>query len=435
MKNIKTGVFSRSMSLAKLGLQAGAKAAEHAVGDLFSNDTVKAIRKKAHLLEQMAILSKELGQLKGSLMKAGQMLSVYGEHFLPPEANQILKTLQSDSPPLEWAEIEKVIVKQIGKEKMALLDIDEEPLAAASLGQVHRARIRSSQEEIVLKVQYPGVDKAIDGDIKTIRRVLSMMDWFPRIPATDKLFDEIRSMLRRELDYTKELEMLDYFRAEIKNSFFVLPKPFPEFCTKRLIAMSYEPGEKVDSVAVLDLPLAKRNQIAAEILKLYFEELFTFRKVQTDPHFGNYRIRPGKDLKIVLYDYGAVREVSADFMQKYRLMLTALFDKDRAAFEIAAGKLGILEKEDPQELKDMFFELCFCIVEPFHEEKPYEWKNNDLPERVTKITWDLFKRFPLRSPPQELVFLDRKMAGIFTFLSVLDVKINARAILAPYLGR
>lgn len=436
IKNLRTSSVSRSFSLASLGLRAGAKAAGHAVGNLFSGEASKNLRKKVHLLDQAVLLTKELGQLKGSLMKAGQMLSVYGEHFLPAEVNQVLKTLQSDSDPVEWEEMRKVLLRQLGKEKMAQLQIEQESLAAASLGQVHRAKILKTGEEIVLKIQYPGVDKAIDGDIKTLRRLLSVTDWLPKIPATDDLFAEVKSMLRHELDYEREREMLSFFREKLKNDErFILPKPIPDYSSKRVLAMSLESGSAVDSEAVATLSQARRNKLAISALDLYFQELFLWKKVQTDPHFGNYRVRIDKDAdKLLLFDYGAVREVSDEFIRKYRAMLRGIFYSDRSAFERGAAAMGILEEGDPQALKDLFYELCAAIVEPFAGDGPYDWKRNDLPKRVSKITWEIFKKYPLRTPPKEVVFLDRKMAGMFTFMAVLGANFNAREILKPYLG-
>jgi predicted unusual protein kinase regulating ubiquinone biosynthesis (AarF/ABC1/UbiB family) len=329
IKSLKTGAISRGFSLAKLGLHAGAKAATHAVGNIFGDEAAQSLRKKALLLEQMALISEELSQLKGSLMKAGQMLSVYGEHFLPAEANQLLKLLQSDSPPLQWPEIRKALTRQLGKEKLGQLEITEAPEAAASLGQVHRAKILATGEEIVLKVQYPGVDRAIDGDIRTLRRVLSLMDWLPKLPATDDLFAEVKSMLKQELDYEVELRHLQFFRKALAGDpTYILPGPFPEFSGKRVLAMSYEPGAPLDGPEVAALSQPRRNVLAVAALELYFRELFVWHKVQTDAHFGNYRVRlgtSGEADRWVLYDYGAVREVGAPFMEKYRRMLREFF--------------------------------------------------------------------------------------------------------------
>lgn len=435
LSGLATGSVSRSFSLAKLGLQAGAKAAGHALGGILKSEAAQKIRKQAYVLEQLALLTAELGKLKGSLMKAGQMLSVYGEHFLPPEANQILKSLQSDSPPLRWEEIRKVLVRQLGKERMALLEIEEEAYAAASLGQVHRARILKTGQEIVLKVQYPGVDEAIDGDLKALRKILSISEWLPNLPGTDDLFAEVRAMLKRELDYELERETLEVFHKLLKGDpRYVLPRPIEEFSSKRVIAMSFEPGIAVDSEEVAALSQERRNALAANAMELYLKELFVWNKMQTDPHFGNYRVRLGKDKdQLVLYDYGAVREISPDFMRRYRHMLSGLFHHIRADFEKGALAMGVLHEDDPQELKDMFYELCAALVEPFALDGAYDWKGSDLPKRVSGLSWKIVKKFPLRAPPREVVFLDRKMIGMFTFLAVLGAKISARDLMRPYM--
>jgi predicted unusual protein kinase regulating ubiquinone biosynthesis (AarF/ABC1/UbiB family) len=233
--------------------------------------------------------------------------------------------------------------------------------------------------------------------------------------------------------------MLLYFRDQLKgDSRFVLPEPIPEFCGKRVLAMSFEPGATVDSEEVAALSQERRNTLSRNIFELYFRELFEFRKMQTDPHFGNYRIRvdaKGTNDQIILYDYGAIREFSPDFIKKYSAMLSGLFYADRKAFEKGAAAMGLLALDDPQELKDLFYELCAAIVEPVAEEDEYDWKANDLPKRVSRLTWEIIRRFPLRAPPRELVFLDRKMIGMYTFLAVLRARISARPILAPYMKR
>ncbi len=435
IKNLKTSSLSRSLSLARLGLQVGAKAAGQAMSGIFDGEAAKVIRKKALQVEQMALLARELGQLKGSLMKAGQMLSLYGEHFLPPEVNRLLKPLQSDSPAIEWVQMRKVLVRELGKEKMAELEIEEEASAAASLGQVHGARLRATGEHLALKIQYPGVDKAIDGDIKNLKRILTLTEWLPKIPATEGIFAEVKMMLKHELDYERERKNLEFFCAALEgDQRYVLPRPLPRYSTDRLLTMTYERGVTVDSQEVAELSQARRNALSAAALELYFRELFVWRRMQTDPHFGNYRVRIGKDNdQLVLFDYGAVREVPKIFLDKYREMLRGLFYHDRSAFEKAAYNLGVLMPNDPEELRDLFYQLCSSIVEPFAEDAPYDWAKTDLPKRVSKLTWDLIRRFPLRSPPQEMIFLDRKMGGMFTFLAVLGAKINARRLLLPYM--
>ena len=204
-----------------------------------------------------------------------------------------------------------------------------------------------------------------------------------------------------------------------------------------MIAMSFEPGLSVDSTEVTGLSQARRNDLATSALDLYLKELFVWNRMQTDPHFGNYRVRLASGEKrqldqLVLYDYGAVRDISPDFLLRYKRMLRGLYHNNRPEFERGAEAMGVLHRDDPPELKDLFFELCSAITEPFAKEN-YDWKTNDLPQRVSKVTWEILRRFPLRTPPREVVFLDRKMVGMFTFLSVLGAKINAREMLRPYM--
>lgn len=437
IKRLKTGTFSRSFSLASLGMKAGARAAGHALGGLLQSEAAQNLRKKAHYLSQAAELVEELGELKGSLMKAGQMLSVYGEHFLPPEINQLLRTLQADSPPVEFESVKKSLTKQLGAEKLALLEVEEESVGAASLGQVHRAKIKKSGETLALKVQYPGVEKSIDSDLKALRRILSLTEWLPKIPATDNLFEEVRAMLKREVNYALELEMLQFFGKELAgDNRYIVPRAHPEFSAKRVLAMSFEEGVSIDGPEVAALSQERRDALAHAVLDLYFRELFEWRRVQTDPHFGNFRVRIGKSRdQLVLLDFGAVRDLPEAFMEKYSRMLSGTFYDRRDLFEKAGCDLGVLAGNDPQELKDIFYKLCLGITEPFLEPQPFDWRGSDLPQRITRDGWEMVKRFPLRAPPRELVFLDRKMAGIFTLLVKLGAKIDARALLQRYLPK
>ncbi len=433
IKKIKSGLFSRSMSLAMLGMEAGAKSAAESLGSIFSDETKKKLGKQALRLSQAAALAKEFGELKGSLMKVGQMLSMYGEHFFPPEINALLKTLHSNSPAVEWEEMEKTITRRLGKERMAKLKIDDEALGAASLGQVHRATILSTNENIVLKVQYPGVDDAVDSDLRALKNFLKFSSAIPKLPNMDPVFAEIKFMLKQELDYELELKRLEYFREKLGNN-FLIPKPFPEFSGKRILAMEYLPGVGVDSDEIAKLSQARRNKLSKDLLSLLFKEIYELHIVQTDPHFGNYRIHLGKngeEDKWILYDFGAVREFEPAFTHTHLRMLRGILRKDRQEFEAATIALRVLVPGDSEELKDYLHALCSLIVEPFQTDE-YAWAEGNLPKRVAERALEIPKKFMLRTPPQELLFLDRKILGVFTALTTLRAKINGREILEPY---
>jgi len=482
LKKIKSSVLSRGLALAKVSVSAGARVATHAVGTIFSNESDKAESYKELLISQVEALTRELGQLKGSLMKVGQLLSMHGEHFLPPEANALLKSLQNQSPPLDWKEMEKVFKRQLTEEQLNSVEIHSKPIASASLGQVYRAVRKEDGRALAMKVQYPGVDRAIEGDLKAMRSILSFSKLIPKGPKYDELFHEVRAMLHQEVDYARELELTQDFRNLLKNdSRYIVPEPILNLSTRRILTTSFEEGFAVDSPEVLGLSQERRNSLGVAFLDLYFRELFEFGQVQTDPHFGNYRVRlgtgenagmsfsatsgtiplnqaPGATDRLVLFDFGAVRKFPESFRKPYLEMLRGAMKRDVDQVIRGASGLNFIREEDSLELKKSFADLCFLITEPFHSKPPsapsgdtsedsevgirsdlfesdgsYRWGDSDLSKRVARKGTELAMAFRLRPPPREIVFLDRKMGGIFVILSVLKVCIKSRDVIERYI--
>lgn len=406
LKDIRTSLLSRGFALAK--------AAVH-----------------ARRLNQIEPLIQELGKLKGSAMKVGQILSLYGEHFWPKEITDLLKILQQNSAALEWSAIETVLSEELGSEKLLQLEVDEIPLASASIGQVHRARIKSTGELIVLKVQYPGVDRAIQSDLKLLKFVLTMADLIPKGPRFDQIFSEIREMLEQEADYTRELRFLETFHDLLKDdSRYVIPKPIGDYSTRRVLAMEFVSGVRADSAEVQELDQDRRNQLGLSFFDLYLRELLEIRLMQTDPHLGNYTIQIDADGgadKLVLFDFGAVREVPLVFLNNYmRLIDGGIHGNDRKV-EQAGRQLKLLLPEDSLELVMEFTALCYALIEPF--DGLYDWGESDLPKRLARQAGHMITSYKLRAPPRELVFLDRKLGGVFIFLSVLKCKMDSRELL------
>ena len=283
---------------------------------------------------------------------------------------------------------------------------------------------------------------------KALKTLFSIAKIVPRSPKLDQLFEEVRTMLHQEVDYEGELMHMQEFRkALLEDSRFIIAKPVPEFCTKRVLTMMLEEGHKVDSAEVRALSQDRRNSIASAALELYFRELFKLKMMQTDPHFGNYRIRTGdRSDQLILFDFGAVRKFNDQFLGPYSDLIRGALYRDKALLIRAAGKLGFILPEDPVTLHDHFFDLCSLIMEPFsrpdtpgvsHEcfdsDGNYIWAKGDLPKRVAKKAGDIVFSYKPHSPPPECVFLDRKMGGMFVFMSVLDARIKARSILEKYL--
>tara|TARA_B100000683_G_scaffold271651_1_gene313209 strand:- start:60 stop:1496 length:1437 start_codon:yes stop_codon:yes gene_type:complete len=440
LDKIKSSGFSRGLSLLKASIKAGSFAAKQ-----LRQSSKNPEEQLAFILRQVKGFTDEIGQLKGSAMKVGQLLSTYGEHFLPPEANKILKSLQQKSPPVSWSVVEKQLKSELG-EKMNLLEIDCKPIASASIGQVHRATIKDTGQKVALKVQYPGVDQAIDSDMKLFKLMLGSLNLLPRGANMGQIFEEVRSMLVQEMDYRQELAFTNFFYEQLQeDSRYLVPKTFPEFCTQRIMVTEFMEGVAVDSPEVEALSLERRNRLGENYLDLYLRELLQFQKVQTDPHFGNYRVKidsEGQQDQLVLFDFGAIREVPPEFLKNYRSLIEGGLEQNSEQIIKTGKNLKLIFDEDSPELTRRFEELCLLITEPFSNpedhrvpsnlmdsEGRYDWGGSDLPKRVAKKGGEIALNFKLRSPPKETVFLDRKLGGVFIFLKVLQCKMETRTLL------
>jgi predicted unusual protein kinase regulating ubiquinone biosynthesis (AarF/ABC1/UbiB family) len=460
MSALKTRPFERNLALTRMGVSAGARIGLHEFANLFRSRD--ADRDRTFYVEQARRLADELGRLKGSVMKVGQMLSLYGQYFLPPEAVEVLAGLQDDTPPVEWRSLQPIIKRGLGR-SLAELEVDPEPLASASLGQVHRARRKADGAQLVLKVQYPGVADAIDSDITTLARLIGVTRLAPRGLNLEPVYSEVKEMLHREVDYLAESEHTRRYAQLLEgDARYVVPRVYEEYSSDQVLALSYEPGTTARDPAVRTLSQERRNALAEAALDLFLRELFEWGMVQTDPHFGNYKIRinrgqtpisgadqngnrglsPINSDRIVLLDFGATRLFGRGFVEGYRDMLRGALARDRAATLAGAEAIGAMYPEFPEDVRGNFAELCELIVEPFrggpgpHQRggDVYDWGASNLPRRVgEKMARSTMTRY-FRIPPREIVFLHRRLSGVFILLATLGAKWNARPLLDRHLG-
>jgi len=451
MEALKTRPWERNVALTRMGVTAGARIAAHEFANLFRGRGARSASDRTFYAGQARHLAAELGRLKGSVMKVGQMLSLYGQYFLPPEAVEVLASLHDDTPPVDWMALEPVLRRSLGR-ALGELDIDQAPLASASLGQVHRARRRSDGFELVLKVQYPGVADAIESDIRTLSRLIAVTRVAPRGLNLEPVYLEVKEMLHREVDYGAELEHTRRFAERLRGDpRYVVPRVLEEYCSDQVLALSYEPGLSARDAAVRALPQARRNALAEAALDLFLRELFDWGMVQTDPHFGNYKLRiaekgdatlfprpeekrvasPFSD-RIVLLDFGATRLFGRGFVENYREMLRGALARDRDVTLRGAAGIGVMPGDFPAPVREAFVELCELICEPFRG--PYDWAASDLPRRVgEKIARNAMTRY-MRIPPREIVFLHRRLAGVFFLAAALGARGDARPLLERHLA-
>ena len=446
---LRTKPSDRNWAMTKMGLSAGAQFAAHSVGKLFKDGDARASADREFYARQAGYLADQLGELKGSVMKAGQMLSLYGQYFLPEEAVDVLAGLQDDTAPVAWDFVQPMLAAELAADKLAELDISTRPIAAASLGQAHCAVRTADGAELVVKIQYPGVADAIDSDVRTIARLLWMSKMVPKDLSLEPVVAEVKAMLTREVDYRHEARCTRAFAERLADdSHYAVPTVFDDYSADHVLTTSFEPGVSVRHADVQALGQTQRDALGESFMALFLRELFDWRMVQTDPHFGNYRVR---DLDrptptLVLLDFGATREFSPAFVAGYREIVAGAILCDRDRVLGGAESIGLLNLAWPAATLDAFFELSQLIVEPFSigggsppppefvDGGNYCFDKTDLPRRVTKqMSRAALSRY-FRIPPREIVFLHRRMAGVFIAQTTLRARWNPREMVLAALS-
>ena len=333
------------------------------------------------------------------MVKIGQMMALYGEHFLPDEVTVALHALEDRTVALEWPVIRRVLERELGRQRLAELDIDPVPIGAASLGQVHLARRLADDRALCLKVQYPGVADSIDADIDAVVRMLELGRMVAPTEEFRSWLEEVREMLHREVDYTLEAAKTQLFHERLKRDpHFVVPEVVPEYSTAHVLATSFEQGYAVTSADAEALPLARRNALGRAFLELFLREIFEWKELQTDPNFGNYRVRPaatarGRD-RLVLLDFGAVQQYPDSFLEPLKQMIRGAYRGDIEQVRLGAIELGFIRPEFPAHVQQSFAEVCAGVIEPLvcrpgnvppealNRDGQYRWRDSDLPSRI-----------------------------------------------------
>lgn len=446
LHRLKTGAISRRWELSKAGFRYGSRALRHSVMSRLSSDEDAASQRRR---ENIDFFVAELGQLKGSVVKIGQMIATYGDYLLPPEVVDALHSLEDSTQPMSWRAIEKVLKQELGEARLAELDVEPQALAAASLGQVHRATLRSTGDALCIKVQYPGVEDTIDADFGAVMRLMKLSRLLQSTRSAEDWFSDIRELLHKEVDYEQERRDMDFVREALKDdSRFVVPRSFPEFSTRRVLTMSYEPGVSVGSAEVAELSQARRNRLGQAILDEFLTELFAWRRMQTDPNFGNFRVRideAGAADQLVLLDFGAMRLLPEDFAAEFCAMMVAAYRRDRQAFRDYSISLGFMKAHFPEEVLRNFVDIGIDIAEPLRQPDEtlppqaisadglYDWRRSQLPKRVAKRALDasISKYFAL--PPKEFLYVMRKLMGVYALIAQADAHFDGEASLKPFL--
>jgi predicted unusual protein kinase regulating ubiquinone biosynthesis (AarF/ABC1/UbiB family) len=374
----------------------------------------------------------QLATMRGAAMKVGQILSMDTGDLLPRELADILAKLRSEARYMPTQQLLKVMTEAYGEDWESLFyGFEMKPLAAASIGQVHRATSPDGRQ-IVLKVQYPGVARSIDSDVDNIAGLLRLSGLLPSELDIQPLLDDAKRQLKVEADYNKEAKFLQAFGEVLAgDERFILPEVLPDLVRRTVLPMTYVSGAPIDTV--IDLPQEERDRVMSALMELMLTELFELRMVQTDPNFANYQYRR-KTGEIVLLDFGATRKFKAGFVNNYRKLAAAAIEGDRDKVAIAAERVGYSVGEADSDYRAMVLDLFMLALEPLQYDGDYDFAASDIARNMSELGKDAsnYKDY-WEAPPTDAVYFHRKLGGMFMLASRLKARVNMHQMMQRWM--
>ena len=368
-------------------------------------------------------LARALGQSKGPLMKVAQMLSTIPD-FLPPEYARELSQLQAQAPAMGWPFVRRRMRAELGADWQEKFDtFGQEAAHAASLGQVHRARLHDGRE-VAAKLQYPDMASAVESDLSQLRTVLGLVKRMDGSIDPTEMLEEIGDRLREELDYDREARAMRLYRHMLSDwTFTQVPEPVEELSTGRLLTMTWLSGDSLMSYE--DAPQETRNRIAANLFWAWWGPFNRFAVIHGDPHLGNYQVTNGGD-GLNLLDFGCIRIFRPQFISGvvdlYRALLHDDFDASFAAYE-KWGFEGL-----NRELVEVLNLWARFIYGPMHDDRVRSVADGVKPgEYGRKEAFEVRRLLKQRGPvkiPREFVFMDRAAIGLGAAYLRLGAELN-----------
>lgn len=377
-------------------------------------------------------VTRQLSEMRGAAMKLGQILSMDTGDLLPRELADILASLRSDATSMPEEQLDAAMTQAYGSDwQSAFRVFDPYPIAAASIGQVHRA-VAHDGRELALKVQYPGVGESIDSDVDNIAAVLRISGLLPGEVDIQPLLDDAKVQLQDEANYLKEARFLARFNEVLgEDERFVLPELVEELTHRNVLAMTYVAGGPIDAIA--RRAQKERDRVMTALVDLMLTELFELRMVQTDPNFANYQYRWSSG-DIVLLDFGATREFRARFVSNYRKLAAAAVAGDRDAMAVAAEKVGYSIGDEDSRYRELVLELLLLALEPLRHDEPYDFAASTMPARLGELGQQATRFADFwHAPPTDVVYFHRKLGGMFMLAARMGACVNAHALMQEWL--
>ncbi|XP_010240829.1 PREDICTED: protein ABC transporter 1, mitochondrial [Nelumbo nucifera] len=427
-RRVPSTPFSRALGFAGLGAGlAWGTIKESAKRLAFGTNSQDKEYFSPFLSEQNAErLALALCRMRGAALKLGQMLSIQDESLVPAPILAALDIVRQGADVMPRSQLNQVLDTELGREwSSKLRSFDYEPMAAASIGQVHRAVTRDGLQ-VAMKIQYPGVADSIESDIENVRLLLDYTNLIPKGLYLDRAMKVAKEELSRECDYKLEATNQNRFCELLSNiEGFYVPMVIDDLSSKRVLTTELVSGVPIDKVVVL--PKETRDYVGKKLLELTLMELFVFRFMQTDPNWSNFLY--DEDTKVInLIDFGAARDYPKSFVDDYLRMVLACADCDRDVVIEMSRRLGFLTGMESEVMLEAHVQAAFVVGLPFSKPGGYDFRSTTITKSITNLGATMLKH-RLTPPPDEAYSLHRKLSGAFLACIKLGAVVPCRELL------
>eukprot|EP00258_Populus_trichocarpa_P001997 XP_002301465.3 protein ABC transporter 1, mitochondrial [Populus trichocarpa] len=370
-------------------------------------------------------LALALCRMRGAALKIGQMLSIQDESLVPAPILAALDIVRQGADVMPKSQLNQVLDAELGADwSTKLTSFDYEPVAAASIGQVHKAT--KDGMEVAMKIQYPGVADSIESDIENVKLLLDYTNLIPKGLFLDRAIKVAKVELSRECDYELEAANQKQFRSLLSDAEgFYVPLVVDDLSCKRVLSTEFVSGIPIDKVASLNQET--RNYVGRKLLELTLMELFVFRFMQTDPNWSNFLYDEATNT-INLIDFGAARDYPKRFVDDYLRMVVACANGERDVVIEMSKRLGFLTGEESEAMLDAHVQAGFIVGLPFSNPGGYDFRSSNITHSMSNLGATML-RHRLTPPPDEVYSLHRKLSGAFLACIKLGAVVPCRELL------
>jgi predicted unusual protein kinase regulating ubiquinone biosynthesis (AarF/ABC1/UbiB family) len=429
-KRVPSSLIERNLKTTNLFIKIGLQTSGDMISDLIQGKSVnfnKSLLSKKNMYSTVETLK----QLRGAAMKLGQLISIDDQLLLTPELSKIIRQLRSSGYSMPPRQVKKLLDKNWGPGWLKNFDnFQVFPFAAASIGQVHKAKIKNGSE-VAVKIQYPNIRATIKNDLKSLRFLVNNSGFLPSDFNADYYFKVCEDQLISESNYRLEAESLNNYSEFCRaNKHLKIPKVIEKFSTDEILTMSFEKGSELSSENLS--PKLEKNKLAETLIELLLDEIFIFQFVQTDPNLANFLINSDEE-KIVLLDFGSCSKVSDETRELYAQLLEVGLTLHREKIKDFLFKFGFLQREIDKESDALVNALIDTIIEELKSSESFDFSNSQIfdliePEKLKRFQ----KMIPKKLLNGDFVFIQRKILGFVLFFRSIGASVPILKTLKRY---